>query len=293
MRFSALPTLIESLDLEERRGSSHRRPPRDNVRAVQNLLSAGLSDEDFYLDCIGLEIDANLRRSAEAPKQSLFRMPDLGMRVQMFYWYPGRTIAPHEHSAWTVTAVFYNALQITTYDFDLAFREQRLERKNVFGTVQGQAGHIYERCIHKPTNTTNTTSLSLHIFNGADEQRIEDEVGPIKGLEYPNVDLPADADERAAIVEQWTQRQLQALTRVLSQFRSPRAADLLEKIAESGDARTEMLADRMAWLAKHDRCPAFGESREDASGRSYELDAQPRWVAPASRCSSAVARLCT
>jgi hypothetical protein len=229
------------------------------VRTVQNMLSAALADEDFYLDCIELEIEANLRRTADAPRQPLFRMPERGLTLHMFYWYPGRGTIPHEHSAWTVTAVFYNSLQVTTYDFDVASRERRLEQKNVFSAAQGNAGHIYDRCIHSPSNVTSIVTTSLHVFNSADQPCLEDEVGLVEGLGYPNAVLPDDDGERTAVVGEWTQRQLRVLSRVLSQFRGPRAADLRRRISAHADARTDAFADRMAWLARNHRCPVFGQ----------------------------------
>src|SRR5262249_47536511 len=91
MRSSALPKLIEPLDLAERReGAAMRRPPRDNVRAVQNMLAGALTDEEFYLDCVDREIEANLRRSPDRPKQAMFRKQDGTFKIQMFYWYPNK-----------------------------------------------------------------------------------------------------------------------------------------------------------------------------------------------------------
>ncbi len=46
MRLTDLTGLIRAYDLKE--GSGGRRPPRDNVRAVQNALSAGLAGKSRY-----------------------------------------------------------------------------------------------------------------------------------------------------------------------------------------------------------------------------------------------------
>jgi hypothetical protein len=249
MKFTDLLELIRTLDLAESPGPTLRRPPRDNVRTVQNALSAALADEEFYLDCVELEVDAILRRTPEFPRQPLHRFRDLPLQFHMFYWHPGRVAPPHEHTAWTVTAVFYNALEVTTYDWEVAYRERRLERKNVFTAEQGRVGHIFERCIHHPANITNTVSTSIHIFNECDKQRIDDEVGPIAGLSPTNVSPPQATEEELAAAFQWGRDyQLQVLTRVLSQFRTQRTLSLLAKISANGNEITQARVDRVRWL---------------------------------------------
>src|SRR5579862_1530215 len=121
MRFADLLSLLRSLDLEDQGASGARRPPHDNVRTVQHSLTTWLADEDFYLDCVELEIAAVLRKTPEHPMPPMFRLPNRGMHVRMYYWWPGKIAPPHEHTAWTVTAVFFNALEVTTYDWDLAY----------------------------------------------------------------------------------------------------------------------------------------------------------------------------
>jgi hypothetical protein len=292
MRFSALPALIESLDLEERREGTPRRPPRDNVRAVQNMLAGALTDEEFYLDCIDKEIESNLRRTADAPRQPLFRMPDLGIKVHMFYWYPHRTIAAHEHTAWTVTAVFYNRLQVTTYDWDYAVRERKLQQKNQFEATQAKAGHIYEPCIHNPGNATDIVTTSLHIFNNADMPCLEMD-GPVEGIGDTNAVLPEDPMERAATVAEWSQRQLRVMARVLSQFRSQRAMFQLGRIARNGDARTAEVVQRVRWLIRNDKSPKFGQPVD--ADQAVRGDTLPTLVDPIdepARCATSSARLC-
>src|SRR5262245_4861091 len=172
MRFVDFVELLRSLDLEDR-GVNGRRPPRDNVRTVQDALTAMLSDEDFNLDCIDLEVEATARATPERPAPALHRMNDLGLQFRLFYWWPGKASPPHEHTAWTASAVLYNALEVTTFDWDVAFREQRLQTKNCFTGVQGVAGHIFDRSIHAPANLTDKFSTSIHIYNESDQPRIE------------------------------------------------------------------------------------------------------------------------
>jgi predicted metal-dependent enzyme (double-stranded beta helix superfamily) len=235
MRFDDLLALVRSRDLDD---DAHR-PAREDVREVQHALSAWLADEEFYLDVVELELAAIRGTDRRA---AMFRMPDRPLMFQMFYWWPGRVATPHEHTKWTVTAVFFNRLQVTTYDWDVAFRQRRLEKKNVFAAEQGKAGHIYDRCIHNPANATNRDSMSIHIFNVLDAQRIEDEVGPIAGLASPTGRGRESPDARR-------QRQLRVLAQAACQFHSPRASILVDHILESGDGETCARIDRMRWRA--------------------------------------------
>jgi hypothetical protein len=245
VRFDDLLTLLRGLDLDD----DVRRPPRDNVRAIQHSLSACLADEDFCLDCIELELAALASRPAGGRRASMFVMPDRPLRFEMFYWWPGRVAAAHEHTRWTVTAVFFNSLQVTTYDWDIAFRERRLERKHVFVAPQGKAGHIYDRCIHNPANGTNRDSMSIHIFNASDVPLIENEVGPIPGLGLPSA---GSAQHNESFASK-RQRQLRVIAQAACQYRSPRAIAILDRILASGDAETQARVERLRWRASRAR----------------------------------------
>ena len=264
MRFTDLVAQLRELDLDDE-GAHGRRPPRDNVRTIQHALTAMLADDDFYLDCIELEMAAVLRRTPDRPYAPMFRMRGRAQHFRMFYWAPGRVAPPHEHTAWTVTAVFYNALEVTTYDWDHAVRERRLERKNVFTATQGAAGHIYERCIHNPANPGRRFAASIHIFNDSDQPRIEREIGPIEGMANPTPPFVRGPDEVARL-EDMKQRQLRALAKIAGERPSERARRIVRTIARSGDDRTRMIADRIAWAsARGERC-TFSDARTESGG---------------------------
>lgn len=245
MRFDDLIGLLRSLDLADR-GASGRRPPRDDVRAVQSALTAMLGDEEFYLDCVDLEARATAGATPQRPFAPMHRVEDLDLQFRMFYWWPGKAAPPHEHTAWTVTAVFYNALEVTTFDWDVAFRERRLVTKNRFTGVQGMAGHIFDRCIHRPANLTEKLATSIHIFHGADRPRIEDEVGPIAGMAPPSTPFVRGPNEVARLTA-LKQLRLRALAHMVGQFRSDRARRTLDAIAAAGDDLTRVVTDRVAW----------------------------------------------
>lgn len=245
MRFSDLVGLLRSLDLVDR-GAYGRRPPRDGVCAVQSALTAMLADEDFYLDCIDLEAETTASETPERPFAPLHRLDDLDLQFRMFYWWPGKAAPPHEHTAWTVTAVFYNTLEITTFDWDVAFHEQRLQPKHRFTGAQGMAGHIYDRCIHRPANLTEKLSTSIHIFHAADQPRIEREVGPIAGMAPPTRAFIRGPNEDVRLTA-LKQLRFRALAHMVGQFRSERARRTLDAIASVGDDLTRAVTDRVTW----------------------------------------------
>jgi predicted metal-dependent enzyme (double-stranded beta helix superfamily) len=244
VRFPDLVSLLRTLDLQDDGALGSRRPPRDNVRTVQHRLTAWLADDDFYLDCVDLELLAVLRRTADTPQPPFYRDDDRGFQLRMFYWWPGRIASPHEHTAWTVTAVFYNALEVTTYDWDVALRERRLQPKSQFAAAQGAAGHIFERCIHSPANPTRQVATSIHIFNASDEPRIEREVGPIVGMAPPGSRFERGPDEDVRI-EAVRQRHLRVLARMAAQFPTKRALRTLQAITLAGDTLTQTIVERL------------------------------------------------
>jgi len=238
-RWNELRALVGSLDLGE--PGSARRPPRDDVRTLQNALGASLADEDFCLEVMELELDASLgaekRPGGPVSAPPFHEIRGRGIFFRLFYWPPGKEAPPHEHTSWTVTAVFHNTLTVTTYDWETAVREQRLAERNTFSAERGRAGHIYDDSIHRPSNPTDRLAASIHIFNSNDGPVLRDRVGPIEGLadDMGSMRWPGDADAFARATGGWRQRLLLMHADMLAGFRSPRALALLERIWRLGD----------------------------------------------------------
>jgi hypothetical protein len=241
--------LLRSLDLADQ-GAHGRRPPRDDVRTVQDALTAMLVAGDFTLAGGARAAHTTASQTPERPFSPFHRLNDLDLEFRMFYWWPGKAAPPHEHTAWTVTAVFYNTLEVTTFDWDVAFREQRLQPKHRFTGVQGMAGHIYDRCIHRPANLTEKLSTSIHIFHAADQPRIEREVGPIAGMAPPTRAFVRGPNEDVRLAA-LKQLRLRALAHMVGQFRSERARRTLDAIASAGDDLTRAVTDRVTWSMSH------------------------------------------
>jgi hypothetical protein len=183
MRLRDLLDLMERLDLGE--PGTPRRPPRENLDALRDALARGLADADFRLDCIEHDLAAwrEWERSGwRGLKPPIVRLPDRGLLVKMFYWRPGEVCPPHEHTSWTLSAVFHNRLEVMTYHWDRALTERRLERRSQFIAEPGRAGYIYDPAIHSPRNTFASGAISFHVYNTDDDPVLEKQVGPIEGL---------------------------------------------------------------------------------------------------------------
>jgi hypothetical protein len=237
MRWDDLETLLRTLDLRETEDRSQR-PPRDHVRAVQDALARGLADEEFRLDCIERELDGIARGDLDEPFLPMVTLPGVGIVVRMMYWAPGDAPPPHEHTTWTVTAVFHNALEVTTFDYDLARKERRLERKNNFSAVAGRVGHIFEPCIHRPANTSEDYSTSIHVFHRLDGPRLASGADGLPQLRIPRKQRPVSPE----FLHVSRQERYQANLLALVPFRSSRARGVLERIADTGDAVTREVA---------------------------------------------------
>lgn len=223
------------------------RPAHDSVRALQHAVQGGLESPECRLELLRMEIE---RRDGEPGLAPFFFEPGYGVRVAFAYWGPGRSAGAHEHNDWTVTAVFHNQLEVTTFDWEATRRTRRLVPKNVFSATAGRVGHIYDPCVHDPKNPTSRWSISLHLFGPNDEPRLEREVGPIEGLTSadPSSELSADDPDPlgqnpllralAAHQRECVRRvQIEALTAL-----ERGAAGLLEHLYRRGDAGTRQRA---------------------------------------------------
>jgi hypothetical protein len=76
------------------------------------------------------------------------------------YWLLGGTPGPRKHTAWTITAVCRNELEVITRQE--SYRRRKLVQKNRFEAPAGRVGYIHEPSIHQPRNISSEWSLSLH-----------------------------------------------------------------------------------------------------------------------------------
>ncbi|WP_437959892.1 hypothetical protein WME76_09745 [Sorangium sp. So ce119] len=315
MRLAALTDLLGQLDFPF--PGDRRRPPRDHVRALEGALRAGLSDDELPLELLALEIE----RRDGAPDLAPFHVvPELGVRVAFAYWRPGRAAGPHEHSDWTVTAVFHNALDVATFDWDATARARRLVPKRLFSAEAGRVGHIHGPCIHDPRNPTPRWSISLHLFGPHDGPVIEEQVGPIEGLSSPAPRAaepapqagPAPQAEEDALSSALAAHERECVRRAqidaLARRGTPAAA-LLARLHARGDAGTRRRAARALGRAEDldartvlaRRWPGVDLEVASSAGRAELLArcgerAQPllrveAWAAPALRALASAVEL--
>jgi hypothetical protein len=246
MRFQEIVDLMARLDLGE--PGRPRRPRRENLVVLQDTLRRGLEDPDFRLDCIELDLDAWRaweRSGWSGMKPPIATIPELGFFIMMFYWPPGEVSPPHEHTSWTMSAVFHNRLEVATYDWERAATARRLETRNLFTAEVGKVGFILEPAIHSPRNTTAEGATSFHIYNADDGPVLEAQVGPIEGLASYGTSGEEPLPPRpAALFLDARQRVLRAHAEAAERFPCGRSASVLEALHRGGDPETRAAVTR-------------------------------------------------
>jgi hypothetical protein len=174
MKLDDLCAILDRTQLPAAQAREH--PERESVLAVRSALTKAVRDDEFLTDCMAHELDALEQRSIRRGLVPFYTLPASGIGFAFGYWPPGSSAGAHEHTAWSVTAVFRNQLLVQTFDCEESYRRQELIPKNLFDAPAGRAGFIYEPCIHDPRNPTNRWSLSLHVYSPRDGERIDREV---------------------------------------------------------------------------------------------------------------------
>jgi hypothetical protein len=209
-------------------------PDRESIVQVRSSIRDGLETNELLLDCIGRELqfieNSRLRRGL----MSFFVAPDHGVRFAFAYWQPGETTGPHEHTAWSVSAVCHNRLEISTYDRAESYRRGELVSKNLYQAGPGQVGYIPGPAIHSVRNPTTDWSVSLHLSSARDGEPVND-AGPLPGLRIlpPSWAQPPDASHPSAWVARARQRRQEAdlLARMLLDMDASRTRELLASCA--------------------------------------------------------------
>jgi hypothetical protein len=220
----------------------HTHPDRDAVITARSTIQSAVVDDEVLADCIALELqliaDTEFRRGLVP----FLTIPELGVRFAFGYWPPGGTPGPHEHTAWTITAVCRNQLEVHTYDRDESYRRRELVPKNHFPAAAGRVGYIYEPSIHAPINTSPDWSLSLHIVSPRDGEPIEP-CEPPAGLSPRQRRLPPPTHPYASAVAARVRNEgVHVLARALAEMNVASAPTLLDQCAALGSHSTRKLA---------------------------------------------------
>src|SRR5215831_1300866 len=170
---------IEALcDVFEREGFPLRdldlAPEKSSVQAARSEVGKAVIDDEFLASCIALEL-ARLREGRMGPGLvPFFSMPSTGIGFGLGCWPPGGSPGPHEHTAWAITAVCRNQLDVVTFDRLQSYETGTLVPKHRFHAEAGQVGYIYEPCLHDPKNNSQDWSLTLHVISPWDGRPVGD-----------------------------------------------------------------------------------------------------------------------
>jgi hypothetical protein len=230
-------------------------PDRDTVQAARFLVGTAVADDELLIDCVAHElrlIESGRLRTGLVP---FFVLPCLGIRLAFGYWPPGATPGPHEHTAWTVSAVCRNELEVLTYDRDETYRRRELVPKNRFPAPAGKVGLVYEPCIHEARNPSSHWSFSLHVTSPRDGESPDERPDPVPGLGAPSragspaVEPPVDHPYVHVMTARQRQVHVRQLVRVLATIdpsHTLRAPRLLAKCFALASSATRRMIDPLA-----------------------------------------------
>ena len=244
MRLADVFAGIEAVELPAAGERAH--PELHAVRTIRSTIESAVVDDEFLADCIASEltlIGATEFRRGLVP---FHVVPKLGVRFAFGYWRPGGTPGPHEHTAWTITAVCRNELEVQTYDRAETYRRRELVPKNRFCAPTGRVGYIYEPSIHAPVNNSADWSLSLHVTSPRDGEPMESCDEPVVGLS-PRRDRRRSTNPHpyaTAVATRARTERVHVLARALAGMNAAGAAALLDECTRFGSHRTRQLAAR-------------------------------------------------
>lgn len=241
--------------------ASPEHPEKGAVLSARDRLTTALAEPAFLVECFGHElrlVESDCLRQGLIP---FFTLTDLGIRFAFGYWSPHFTVGVHEHTAWTITAVCHNELEVLTYDRAASYQRRALVPKNQFRALAGRVGFIAEPCIHAPRNVTDRPSLSFHVISPRDGERLPDWAKALPALRSSRRSWAGEADAIASVlVARQRDRHVHQLACALASLRGPEVTSLLARcyrlatsgtrrvIAQLAAAHMELRADESRWL---------------------------------------------
>jgi hypothetical protein len=242
MRLDDLCEAFRTLQFPVRDDRGH--PDLATVRAARSRVQDAVVDDDFLTGCIARELRLLQRDALRPGLVPFFVTPESGIRFAFGYWPPGGTPGPHEHTAWTITAVCRNELEVQTYDRDESYRRRELVPKNRFPSSAGKVGYIHQPCIHAPVNTSSNWSLSFH----ATSPRDGEDPGDRDGADLPGLKVLAELDPvrrdhpyAAVVAARRRMRRVHLLAQTLASMQVSQAPALLAQCAAVGAPATRRL----------------------------------------------------
>jgi hypothetical protein len=207
-------------------------------------VSDAIADEEFLADCVAHELEVvehSRRRPGLLP---FFEMPDLGIRFSFGYWPPGAVPGAHEHTAWTITAVCRNELEIVTFDRPESYRRRTLVQKRRFRADVGQVGFIYEPAIHAPRNASRDWTLSFHVTSPRDGERVDSAEPLLPPITDSVVKTPNEHPYVAVLKTRERDAKLRLLARTLLSLRASSSTRALARCHRLASSKTRELIRR-------------------------------------------------
>lgn len=238
LRLDDLVEVFHESAFPDARSRDH--PERSSVVAARTAVTAAVRDDEFLVDCMAHELQTIRDWIPRRGLVPFFTIAGRGIWFAFGYWPPGGNAGVHEHTAWTITAVCRNHLEVQTYDRDESYRRQALVPKHRFDARAGQVGYIYDPCIHDPRNVTSRWSLSFHATSPLDGAQRASQDGCLPALDaYANRVSDTWGDPYDTVI---TARRRQLVIRQIALFLSRvdgrAASGLLENCMRLGTSST-------------------------------------------------------
>lgn len=223
-------------------------PAREAVLALRAATAKAVVDDEFLVDCLSLELCRVKENRVHLGFAPFFTHPELGARFALGLWRPGSGPGPHEHTAWTITAVCRNELEVVVYHREESYRQRELMLKERFAASAGRVGFIYEPCIHAPTNASSDFSLSLHISSPRDGEPLEDYTEPVPSVRSLEELSPEERDHPYiyAMVERERKTAAREFARIVASMKVRQAPHVLAQCYELASSATRDWIDRTA-----------------------------------------------
>jgi hypothetical protein len=244
MRLDDLCATFDRLSFPAQGEKTH--PERTTVLAARAQVAAAVADDAFLSDCIAQELQRLQNRPAMLGLDPFLVIPDLGIRFAFGYWPPGGSVRPHEHTAWTITAICRNRLDVVIYDRPASYRQKALVPAHSVEAGAGRTGFIYDPCIHQPRNTSCDWSLSLHVTSPRDGEDLDrcDPALPWVRMQPEPTPTASRHPYAAVITARHRQRSVHQLVRVLCSMAVPTAREALAQACALGASPTRNLVRR-------------------------------------------------
>lgn len=141
------------------------------LRAARDLVRVAVTDPQVLCECAELELQLLRNKSDGANLVPFINMPSIRAGLAFGYWPPFGATGPHEHTAWTITAVIRNSLDVWVYDWAKSYDSETLVESRIVNAVSPEVGYICSPTIHDVRNSTSSWSLALHVLSDHDGQR--------------------------------------------------------------------------------------------------------------------------